>query len=616
MGDSSMQQEMYKVSDVNNIKEMEGVLFYDNLTGVLTTYGFYQHVQDVLNRIFDAGQKPVYIFVDIVGMHHINDEYGYYAGNEVVSSVARLLGQVFPEGICSRLEDDHFLVLVQNTDVKERIGEITNIYSVNKYPVPEIQMKFGLYVQQEIDEDPSVCCDKARLAEHEIHKAAGVFIGEFREEMYEIYRRKNYIIAHLEESIRDHEIEIYYHSIIRSVTEKVCSLEALARWNSKEKGTIMPGEFIPILEKEHLSAIFDLHVVEQVLKEISLRETIGLALVPVSVNLSLSDLETLDMVAEVGNLLEKYKVEPKYLIIEIPERACVANPSKVASVIDGFHAKGIRVWMDDFGNGASSLNMLKNFDFDLIKFDRGFLKGYDAGGRAEAIFRYTIMMIHNLHIHTVAEGIETRDQYLQLRLLGCEGMQGFLFTRPKPLREFFEADSNYIKNSRTLTEDMSSSQYYDDVGSARITDLELPEELGVKPEKIPEGLVEYCEGKVLCLRSNRAFFERVKNELKHTAVQGYDPGWYRFEGYSSDTDREVDEHYRSLEEEAGMKEEIRAWSFEPTENQRRMLEELDRKGPWIRYSDRNKSGMEYIGWIRLVAVDESRGAKCFEIILK
>jgi diguanylate cyclase (GGDEF)-like protein len=138
MGDSSMQQEMYKVSDVNNIKEMEGVLFYDNLTGLLTTYGFYQHVQDVLNRIFDAGQKPVYIFVDIVGMHHINDEYGYYAGNEVVSSVARLLGQVFPEGICSRMEDDHFLVLVQNTDVKERIGEITNIYSVNKYPVPEI----------------------------------------------------------------------------------------------------------------------------------------------------------------------------------------------------------------------------------------------------------------------------------------------------------------------------------------------------------------------------------------------------------------------------------------------------------------------------------------------
>nr|WP_027870658.1 GGDEF domain-containing phosphodiesterase [[Eubacterium] cellulosolvens] len=611
-----MQQEMYKVSDVNSIKKLESVLFYDNLTGALTPYGFFQHVQDVMNRIFHEGQEPVYIFVDIVGMHHINDEYGYYAGNEVVSSVARLLGQVFPDGICSRQEADHFIVLVQNKDVKERIGEITNIYSVNKYPVPEIQMKFGLYVQQEIDEDPSVCCDKARLAEHEIHKKAGTFIGEFREEMYEIYRRKNYIIAHLEESLKDHEIEIYYHSIIRSVTEKVCSLEALARWNSKEKGTIMPSEFIPILEKEHLSAIFDLYVVEQVLKEIQIRREVGLALVPVSVNLSLSDLETLDMVTEVGNLLEKYDVDSKYLIIEIPEKACVANPVKVTSVIEGFHAKGVQVWMDDFGNGVSSLNLLKNFDFDLIKFDRGFLKGYDAGGRAEAIFRYTIMMIHNLHIHTVAEGIETRDQYLQLRLLGCDRMQGFLFTKPKPLRMFMEADDEFIRNSRELTEDMRSSGYFEKVGFARITDLELPKELGVVPEDIPEGLVEFCQGKVICLRSNRVFFDRVKAELKHIAVKQYDPGWYHLDTDENSIFRENSELYNHLEEEAGMKVEIMSWIFEPTEEHRRVLEGLDTKDQWTRYSGTNRKGQEYVGWIRLVAVDESRGAKCFEIILK
>jgi hypothetical protein len=261
--------------------------------------------------------------------------------------------------------------------------------------------------------------------------------------------------------------------------------------------------------------------------------------------------------------------------------------------------------MDDFGNGVSSLNLLKYFDFDLIKFDKGFLSGFDEGGRAEEIFRYTIMMIHKLHLQTVAEGVETREQYLQLRLLGCERMQGYLFAKPKPLNMYGEKAS---KKAWLLTEDMESNLYYDKVGFANIADVKLPEGVGVRVEELPEGLFEVRSGKIVCLRANYRLFERLQESLKHIPMSRFNPGWF-----SNTVTGEDNDNARKLDEEALKQEKIMSWAFEPDEDLLKAMEEAGEE--WREFSHATLKGDVIRGWTRLVAVDESREAKCFEVIL-
>jgi EAL domain-containing protein (putative c-di-GMP-specific phosphodiesterase class I) len=265
--------------------------------------------------------------------------------------------------------------------------------------------------------------------------------------------RRNHILSHIQDAIDNGEIRVSYQPIIRSVSVKVSAVEALARWDSPQEGIISPEEFIQYLEEEHMSSLLDMYIVETVLREFEDREKVGLPIVPVSVNLSQSTLETIDVVKEVNGLTEKYDILPDYLIIEITESACVRNPEKLREVIDGFHQAGFRVWMDDFGSGYSSLNVLQKFDFDLIKFDMRFLEDFTFESKGEKIFRHMVKMAHDLHIHTLAEGVNTKEEYNFLKSIGCERMQGYLFGRPIPLGGYSDELTKNIQVATVTTEE-------------------------------------------------------------------------------------------------------------------------------------------------------------------
>nr|WP_027870644.1 GGDEF domain-containing phosphodiesterase [[Eubacterium] cellulosolvens] len=565
------------------LSRLERELFYDSLTGLLSQYAFNLKMEDKVTGIYTESKSPVFIFADIVGMKHINNEYGFFMGNEVIASVGKALSSVFSESLCSRYDNDHFLVLTEDGEIIERLNRIYTILQEFTMPVPVVDLKFGVYYQEKPGEEPALNCDKARIAERTIHSDHRSRIAVYTEDMYVKYMRRNHVLSHIQDAIENREIQIYYQPIIRAVSVKVSAVEALARWNSPQEGMISPDEFISYLEEEHMSALLDMHVVETVLREFEDRERLGLPIVPVSVNLSQSTLETIDVVSEVRRLTEKYDIQPDYLMIEITESACVRNPEKLREVIDGFHQAGFHVWMDDFGSGYSSLNVLQKFNFDLIKFDMKFLEDFTYEGKGEKIFRHMIRMAHDLHIHTLAEGVKTEEEYVFLKSIGCERMQGYLFNRPMPLDGYSE---DFRRDIRVVTETLADAEYYEKIGEVDIEKEDLPEELNGKLHRIPEALVEARDGKLIFIRANKVY-------LEYMTCAGMIGGH---------TDQSMLRH---------------EWCVPASEAISRSMELSWQKDSWEYFEEHNpQSGSTHTGWVRIIAEEEERNARCFHIIME
>ena len=225
---------------------------------------------------------------------------------------------------------------------------------------------------------------------------------------------------------------------MRLETGKTTVQEALARWVDPVRGIISPGEFIPVLEKYHLLYRLDLHMVEQVCRDIPTRVEAGLLLLPVSINFSGQDFDYIDVPEALNRLYEKYDIakyaDKGYFIVEITEQDMARGTESFHAQLRRLRREGYKLWLDDFGSGYSSLNMFSRFDFNLIKFDMELLRNLDDhNGANRRIIQAMINIAKELGIHTLVEGMETEAQRQFLREVGCELAQGYLFHRPEPL---------------------------------------------------------------------------------------------------------------------------------------------------------------------------------------
>lgn len=228
-------------------------------------------------------------------------------------------------------------------------------------------------------------------------------------------------------------IRPYYQPVVRSISRKLCSFEALARWIDPDRGPIFPNEFIPVLERMRAIHLLDIEIIRQACAQIRQSVDAGEIPVPVSVNLSRLDFTLCDIFAEITNVVATYQIPHDFLYIEITESLMAEQGSTMHEVIDRFRSAGFQIWMDDFGSGYSSLNVLKDFSFDEIKMDMQFLASFDQ--RSRRIMASIVQMAKEIDIHTLAEGVETEEQFDYLRNIGCEKLQGYYFGRPMPYRE-------------------------------------------------------------------------------------------------------------------------------------------------------------------------------------
>ena len=320
-----------------------------------------------------------------------------------------------------------------------------------------------------------------------------------------------YILSHFDDALNRRYIQVYYQPVIRTISGQLCSFEALARWQDPVRGLLRPDQFIPVLECEKRIHELDSYITYEVCRQI--RQTIdsGATPIPVSINLSRMDFTYCDIYEIVENSVSAFQIPHDYLYIEITESVLAEEETLMHEIVDRFQAAGFQVWMDDFGSGYSSLNMLKDYSFNELKLDIRFLSSFNQ--RSRRILTSVIQMAKELGIHTLAEGVETEEQFQYLRNIGCEKVQGYYFGKPLPYPEALE----HLHKTGITVEPPRDRRYYDDIGRVNVLSpapfLSQAERrrlvTGRQLNSIPLAIAEIRRDSFSLLFSNDAFEQNI-----------------------------------------------------------------------------------------------------------
>jgi len=298
----------------------------------------------------------------------------------------------------------------------------------------------------------------------------------------------SYVQEHLNEAIEKNWIVAYFQPLVRSLTGELTSFEALARWEDPTYGFLTPDIFIPPLEKNGDIYLLDLAILEIICRYYKEEHEKSFDFVPVSFNLSRVDLEVKDIHERINSICDKYEVPHKMIHIEITESSSSEKEEALEEHIQWFHRDGFEVWMDDFGNGFSTLNTLQTHSFDVIKLDMMFLRHFNK--KAELILRSIIKMAKSLGIGTVCEGVETLEHAQYLKEIGCERLQGWYYGRPQP----GEVTQGLVHDNEQNCETSEEHEYWDKIASIDLLSGH------------PEMIVEYSDHKWKPIAINKHMF--------------------------------------------------------------------------------------------------------------
>lgn len=415
---------------------------------------FYHETSDLAN------EKWHMVFLNISGFKTFNDDCGYAEGNRLLRQFSELIRNTFVTENITRVYADQFAVLYQREDAKERVTQLHD-EALNLRPDFRVWVSAGIYDLEDGDVSLDKALDYAKTA-CDMIKKGGQFCNIYSDDLKQKLDRQKYIVSHVDEAIENGWIVLYFQPVIRTLSGKICNGEALARWQDPEFGMISPGEFVPALEKSGQSYKLAKFVIDETAGLISLSGKMGMYPIPASINLSRRDFEEIDPFEEVEKAVKKYSISRNLLCIEITESTAMENPEKIKRYIERFHQAGYEVWMDDFGSAYSSLNALKDFDFDEIKLDMAFMRNFNE--KSQKIVASCIDMAKDLGIHTLCEGVETKEQVQFLLDHGCEKIQGFYYSKPRPVSELKK-----MIDRGEFSYELSVERFlYDDAGQIRI----------------------------------------------------------------------------------------------------------------------------------------------------
>lgn len=478
---------------------------YDELTGLLSMKGFLNAVRNFLT--LSPGMQHVLIFFDICAFRDYNHKYGFQEGDTFLMQFADELRKTFPGDNITRLSADQFSVLTDKDDVSGRIEHLHHFVHVLQKNV-SLELKAGIYVQNgSNDTNVSLMIDHARLAAKSIHDQYDHNVAVYNDDMAEREELQRYILNHFSEALEYGYIETWYQPVIRTISGKISSFEALCRWNDPEKGILSPALFIGVLEDAHLIQKLDLRMVENVCQDIKTAEALRHPVVPISINLSRNDFLGIDAFEEVNAIVTDHGLSPEMINIEITESTLEAEPEYLRHQISRFHEAGYEIWIDDFGSHYSTLGTLKDFDFDVLKIDQAFVRGMEHNQKARTLVASVVNMAKHLGIHTLCEGVENHEQIEFLRTIGCEQLQGFYYSRPLPI-----ADIRHLIPEFGL-ETPQRSRCYKAIGTINMMS-DSPMEFGRSYDhgsKVPLMLVETAVENTVLLYHNPAMDDMARS---------------------------------------------------------------------------------------------------------
>lgn len=382
------------------------------------------------------------------------------------------------------------MVLTDSAGVEDKIREAhSRILALR--PSAKVDCKAGIYQLGRWDADPNLAVTRVKIACDSIHDSGDHFMAYYTEALDRKVELKDYVSRHMDEAVEKGYIKAYYQPIVRTVSGALCGMEALARWEDPKRGFLQPADFISALEESRQIHKLDLEIIRQVCENFSRCMAEGRPVVPVSVNLSRLDFLQCDIFQEVENRVLEYNVPRDMIHIEITERLLNAMDARIRQGLHRFRKAGYEIWMDDFGSGYSSLNLLKGYFFDVLKIDMAFLGS--SSERARKIISSIISMDKSIGTRSLAEGVETREQFEFLKNRGCEKVQVFFFGKPMP----YEESLDHCMREGLKVETRAWKAYYDAIGMVNFqTDETLT-------------LLEYDGHRIRYLFANSAYIDMI-----------------------------------------------------------------------------------------------------------
>ena len=427
-----------RLSEAKKDEELEELATKDKLTGLMSFEYFILQVRDRIERYNIQRSDSVYLFINVTNFKIYNDQKGFELGNEFLKQVGEIISDVFSElSLVCRQSDDHFVVFTYNKDIEEKVNLANErIRLLDQEVKPGIMV--GAYEVYNPLDDPRYAVEKARYAYSTLKRVNnGKLILYYDEQMHDNYLMVQYIVSHIDEAIANGYLRPYYQPVVWSKGRTLCGVEALARWIDPKYGFLSPGKFIPALEATRLVYKLDQEILRLVCQDIRQNLDNGITVLPVSINFSRADFGIIDIVDVVEKTVDQYNVPHELLHIEITESALTNETDTLKDTINRLHEKGFATWLDDFGSGYSSFNVLKDYDFDVLKLDMAFLIGFNGNEKAKALIKAVIAMADQIGMRTLCEGVETAEQAAFLEDASCGRLQGYLYGKPLSYEELF-----------------------------------------------------------------------------------------------------------------------------------------------------------------------------------
>ncbi len=422
-------------------KEMQSVAEHDRLTHAYRAEGFYKSVRETLEG--DASSSYLMLSVDIKHFKLVNELFGRRKGNEVLIRMAETLLDIVREnGIVGRINGDNFAVFMREEDFHEdefyeTVAKLGELFDSDAF---RLQIRIGVYrINRKNQVYQAVCSmyDRAKMAaRREASRGTGKVFWFDDEDMHRFLNEQR-IISGFEKTLGVGRFQIYLqpHALING---KTLGAEALVRWVRADDTIMLPNEFIGILEKSDLIARLDRNVWEQTAALLAKWKLNGRDDLYISVNISPLDFYYMDVHTELCRIADAYGIDRSRMHLEVTETSMLKDNAEHLREMEKLRTDGFQIGIDDFGQGYSSLALLKNLKVDFLKLDMDFIHETQNDEKSRMILQSMLTLTQGLKIDVIAEGVETRQQLFMLEDMGCMVYQGFYFSRPIPVEQFEE----------------------------------------------------------------------------------------------------------------------------------------------------------------------------------
>lgn len=429
--------------DINDDKEkdlrIEKLAFQDDLTGIYNRKKFLSIVEETLSRVQNNNERYAIITINLNKFHRFNDLYGVEVGDKILKAVAGII-KYNPYGhgsICARLGNDEFASLIKlekegdrlSEHIKELSTKIEN-YSSSQYDDMKLSISVGACIFPDNVSDFHEVFERSIFSMRIAKEDPNNIYQEFDENIKEIILNKEILEKELMDAVVKKEFELYYQPKFDIETEVVVGAEALIRWNHPSKGIISPMKFIPLAEEIGVIGEIGTWTLMTACQQNVDWQKAGFDSIKISVNISSIEFYQSDIVSIVKNTLNVTGLEAKWLEIELTESMALVDVDETIRKMNELRAIGVGISMDDFGTGYSSLSYIQNLPIDELKLDKSFIDKIALDSTTKNITNAVITLAKIIGLVVVAEGVEEPEQFDLLKMMNCNTVQGYLFSKP------------------------------------------------------------------------------------------------------------------------------------------------------------------------------------------